>query len=89
MGRSAPPIEAIELVARPTPTPWNPPPLPPAPPLPLPPTPPPPLPPPPAPPPPPPTLRFSEATLMPPLDPGVLLVNVERDDGRPTSSAAA
>src|SRR5262245_19005749 len=25
---------------------------------------------------------------MPPLDPGVLLVNIERDDGLPTSSAA-
>src|SRR5438552_146931 len=63
------------------------PPPPPAP-VPRPPAPPPPLPPPPPPPPPPPTLRLSEATLMPPLDPGALLANRERAEGRPTSSAA-
>src|SRR5260370_9418463 len=85
-GRSAPVIGAIRLTARPTPTPpIPPPPLPPAP-VPRPPTPPLPLPPP-APPPPPPTLRLREATLMPPLDPAVLLVNKERPEGRPTSSA--
>src|SRR5262249_7160494 len=87
-GRSVPVIGAIELTARPTPTPE----IPPAPPLPapvpLPPAPPPPFPPPPPPPPPPPTLRLSEATLIPPLDPGVLLANIEREDGLPTSSAA-
>jgi len=43
---------------------------------------------PPAPPPPPPTLRFSDATLIPPLAPGAFVVNAECDDGRPTSSAA-
>src|SRR4029079_18405277 len=32
--------------------------------------------------------RLSEATLMPPLDPGALLVNIDRAEGRPTSSAA-
>src|SRR5258708_20823006 len=82
-GRSAPVIGAIGLTARPTPTPPIPPPLPPAP-VPRPPTPPPPLPP----PPPPPTLRLREATLMPPLHPGVLLVNQHHAERRPTSSAA-
>src|SRR5215471_21591441 len=56
--------------------------------MPRPPRPPPPLPPPPPPPPPPPTLRLREARLMPPLDPGVSLVNRDRAEGRPTSSAA-
>src|SRR5262249_42194936 len=55
------------------------------PPLPLPPAPPPP---PPPLPPPPPTLWLSEPTSMPPLDPGVLVANMDSDDGRPTSSAA-
>src|SRR5258708_21023557 len=87
-GRSAPVIGAIELTARRTPTPPIPPPPLPPPPLPWPPTPPPPLPPPP-PPPPPPTLRLSEATLLPPLDPGVLLANKEPAEGRPPSSAAS
>ncbi|TMQ61657.1 MAG: hypothetical protein E6K78_12555 [Candidatus Eisenbacteria bacterium] len=64
------------LVARPTPRPWRPP------------APPPPVPPPPPPPPPPPTLRLSEATLMPPLEPGLLVVSLEPDDAWPTSSAA-
>src|SRR5438874_9190277 len=67
LGRSPPPpIEAIELVARATVTPGMPPP--PAPP--------------PLPPPPPPTLWFSEALSMPPLNPGVLVVNRARDDDR-------
>src|SRR5262245_724488 len=87
-GLSLPVIGAIELTTRPTPAPPIPPAPPPPAPVPLPPIPPPPLPPPPPPPPPPPTLRFSEATLMPPLDPGALLVNIEPDEGRPTSSAA-
>jgi len=81
-GRSPPPIEAMGLVARPMPTPPPPPapPRPPPPPRPVPPAPPP--------PPPPPTLRLSEATLMPPLEPGAFVVNREGDEGRPTSSAA-
>src|SRR5262249_24425282 len=87
-GRSSPVIGEIELTARPTPTPPIPPPPPPPAPVPWPPAPPPPVPPPPPPPPPPPTLRLSEATLMPPLDPGVLLVNIAREEGLPTSSAA-
>src|SRR4029077_11070784 len=82
-----PVIGVIGMTARPTPTPPYPAHPPPSAPVPRPPTPPPPLPPPP-PPPPPPTLRLSEARLMPPLDPGALLVNIERDEGRPTSSAA-
>src|SRR4029453_13462549 len=74
-GRSPPPIEAIVLVALPTPRPWSPP------------APPPPVPPPP--PPPPPPVRLREETLMPPLEPGLLLVKRERDEtGLPTSSAA-
>src|SRR6185312_17165470 len=68
------PVASIELVARATVTPGIPPP--PAPPPPLPPL------------PPPPTLWFSEAVFIPPLAPGVLVVNIERDDDRPTSSAA-
>src|SRR2546422_7833032 len=87
-GRSAPVIGAMGLTARPPPTPPTPPPPLPLAPVPWPPTPPRPLPPPPPPPPPPPTLRLREARLMPPLDPGVLLVNKERAEGRPTSSAA-